>query len=110
MAAGLQCFDENGKIVVDTNDRQLVWVKDITHTVTVSDVILDISVPGVSPSDTLVLYEGGKQGGTETAATLARNVSSAAYVIAENKVRVVSLSRIPIGTVITLNIFQFIKV
>lgn len=75
MPQGLQCFDENGKIIVDLTDSQLMAFKSIT----IGDAVapksvqdyfgadrigLPLTMAGIHP-DTTVAFVTGRQAGTQ---------------------------------------------
>ncbi|WP_151827486.1 hypothetical protein [Acinetobacter oleivorans] len=75
MPQGLQCFDENGKIIVDLTDKQLTEFK----TITIGDAVapksvqdyfgadrigLPLNMSGIHP-ETTVAFVTGRQVGTQ---------------------------------------------
>ncbi|AGY48126.1 hypothetical protein Presley_59 [Acinetobacter phage Presley] len=65
MSQGLQCFDENGKSVVDVTDRQLHLVHTFSIQFPVNEKTVDYTYPGIKPSTHVAIVKS-KTVGTYT--------------------------------------------
>lgn len=105
MPAGLQCFDDTGKIVVDITDRQLTFAGELTLTSTPSGQHYEGTYAGISPSNT-VGYIVDEQIGTNTD-PLARRKGVAVDVVAEDTYRVIGIYTISVLVPLKIRFFKF---
>lgn len=112
MVSGLQCFNEDGNLVVDLTDRQLVWFKEVKHTlVGVTDDPIDVNVIDIDPADTVGFLWNVKQIGTETKGIFGRNFRPMVTIPRKGIVRISSVERMGnqygLPVVFTITFFKF---
>lgn len=106
MPAGIQCFDETGKLIVDLSDRQLTLVGDTTiSSMSGNGNTLEQTYVGIHPSNT-VGYIINSQLATESNA-LARRVGVAIAVIAQDTYRVVSIDGLSPSLPLHIRFYKF---
>lgn len=106
MAAGLQCYDATGKIVVDLTDRQLTFAGELTlSSVPGGTYHYEGTYAGISPLDT-VGYTIDAQIGTSSD-PLTRRKGLAVDVVAENTYRVIGINYISVLVPIKIRFFKF---
>ena len=106
MAAGLQCYDATGKIVVDLTDRQLTFAGELTLSSVPGGIYhYEGTYAGINPLDT-VGYTIDAQIGTSSD-PLTRRKGIAVDVVAENTYRVIGINYLSVLVPIKIRFFKF---